>query len=130
MSVFRKIAPILKSTADKLGDDLTKDRPGYHESLRTFEERRIDWEEDGIRKAIIIQPKFTSKGVDSSFWSLVNVAWIPVERKGGKRAWSRSLIDHQPFDRIESEIKDLLKVSLANLATVTESDLTWPANRQ
>ena len=124
MSVFRKIDPILESTAKQLGAELSKDRLDYHESLRTFEERRIDWEKDGVRKGIIIQPKFTLKGVDSSFWSLVNVAWIPIEKPGGKKTWSKNLILDQPFELIENKLELLLKESIQILQDVTVHDLT------
>jgi hypothetical protein len=54
MSRFKNIDKKLKDLSEKLGAELTKDRPSYPEALRTFEERRIDWTENGISKAIII----------------------------------------------------------------------------
>ena len=64
MSRFKNIDSNLIELASKLNGKLTKDRPDYPEVLRIFEERRIDWIENGIMKAIIIQPNFEANGVN------------------------------------------------------------------
>ena len=66
MSLFKDIDGNLESVAKKLNAKLTIDRPWAPKSLHPFEERRIDWEENGLNKAIIIQPSFGS----TTKWSL------------------------------------------------------------
>jgi hypothetical protein len=75
MSRFNLIDDKLSGLANKLNAKLTKDRPEYPEVLRTFEERRIDWNDGEISKAIIIQPNFEATRVNTAIWNLINIAW-------------------------------------------------------
>jgi len=52
LSRFENIDWKLDELARKLKGELTKDRPSYPEILRTFEERRIDWIDNGIIKLL------------------------------------------------------------------------------
>ncbi len=74
MSRFKEIDSKLEKLSAKLDAKLTKDRPNSPEVLRTFEERRIDWVDNNICKAIIIQPTFESNGVNSKIWNFINIA--------------------------------------------------------
>ncbi len=58
---FKYIDIFLEQFSDTMGAELTKNRSNYPHSLRSFQERRIDWKENDIRKAIIIQPLFGFK---------------------------------------------------------------------
>jgi len=102
---------------------LSFDRPNYPEALRTFEERRIDWVENSIHKAIIIQPNFTSTGVDSTKWSFINLAWITKKGIAQKPGHRITLIEKGDFDEIEYRINELLSQSITNLQTVKLSDI-------
>ncbi|NUY80489.1 hypothetical protein HUK80_06245 [Flavobacterium sp. MAH-1] len=126
MKRFRDIDPIIEHYATELGARLTKDRPGYPQQLRTFEERRIDWVENDIRKAIIIQPNFEATGVNTDLWNFINVAW----REGGYSSvplqWYKSLVTSKDFARIVNQIEKLLEESVRNLGNVRLEDLERP----
>ena len=125
MSIFIKVDPLLSELAAEIGTSVTKDRPNYPETLRTFEERRIDWNDGIIRKAIIIQPTFEFTGVNSELWNFLNVAWIDKIHNGSKPNWSRTLIEKQTFNTIEENINNLLKSSLDVLKQISEKDLHY-----
>ena len=120
MSRFKNIDPKLEKLSIKLEAELSKDRPEYPESLRTFEERRIDWEHTGIFKAVIIQPTFESQGVNQKLWNFINVAWIYSPRK---IKWSQVLVYQKEFMVIESMIDSLLEESEKRLSKITINDL-------
>ena len=46
MSIFEEIDPILDEAAKRVNGQIERDRPGYPEALRTFEERRITWRQN------------------------------------------------------------------------------------
>jgi len=123
MSRFDNIDIKLEKLSAKLGVELIKDRPSYPEALRTFEERRIDWVENGINKAIIIQPTFTSTGVDSSNWNFINLAWIKKGHIAQKPGWIKNLVYQKDFNEIENGIDNLLKESIMNLQAVKIEDV-------
>ena len=123
MSRFNLIDDKLTEFAKKLNAKLTKDRPGYPEVLRTFEERRIDWIEDNINKAIIIQPTFEATGVDSSIWNFINIAWYDDAYPVLRRGWINKLVDKREFELIENNIDILLNKSEVNLKKITMADL-------
>ena len=66
MSIFVNIDKTLKIFAKNIFAQLTIDRP-FPQNY--FEERRIDWIENGINKAILIQPNFEIDGVNSKKWN-------------------------------------------------------------
>ncbi len=123
MSRFQNIDAKLNQLATRLNARLTKDRPGYPEVLRTFEERRIDWIDGQIKKAIIIQPVFESRGVNSALWNFFIIAW--VEKNGVPKlpAWERTLIAESDFQTIKDSIDDLLIVSENKLKRIQIEDL-------
>lgn len=123
MSRFKNIDEKLEKLCAKLGAKLTKDRPGYPEVLRTFEERRIDWMEEDIYKAIIIQPTFESKGVNQEIWNFINIAWCDFDDQGNRTQWIDNLIDNQNFEIIESRIDELLLNSESALCKISKGDL-------
>ena len=122
MSRFKSIDHKLDALAESLGAELSRDRPGSHELLRTFEERRIDWEEQGIRKAIIIQPTFKLEGVDQSIWNMENVARY-TDQNGYRLKWRKSLVVKKEFSLIEENIDSLLSESVKNLTGLQHKDL-------
>ena len=65
----------MRTLANKMNAKVSKDRPEYPQALRTFEERRIDWIEDNINKAIIFQPNFELKGANEEKWNFGVAAW-------------------------------------------------------
>ncbi len=123
MSRFKNIDVKLDELSARLGTNLTKDRPGSPEVLRTFEERRIDWVEDGINKAIIIQPTFEITGVNLSIWNFINLAWIKKNGVAQKPGWAKNLITKMDFKVIEENIDILLNESLNNLKTIKIEDV-------
>jgi len=118
MSIFKNIDSKLEQISIQLKAKLTIDRPWEPEISRTFEERRLDWIDGGIYKAIIIQPLFEKNGVNQELWSLVNVAWIDF------MYWKTKLIDNKEFYIIEQSIDELLATSIQNLSKIKNSDLT------
>lgn len=123
MSRFNNIDSKLEVLSKKLNAVITKDRPDNPEPLRTFEERRIDWTQNDIRKAIIIQPSFELTGVNSNRWSFINIAWIEKIKSGFKPKWVKILVEKQEFSIIEEGIDELLINSVENLNRITEIDL-------
>ncbi|MFT5820068.1 MAG: hypothetical protein ACI8ZM_001302 [Crocinitomix sp.] len=123
MSLFKQIDAKLEQLSNKLGANLTKDRPEYPEALRTFEERRIDWEDSGILKAIIIQPTFKISGVDSKIWNFINFAWYYDKEAVGKKQWMKIWVEKKKFSIIESNIDDLLFQSEQTLLNIVMADL-------
>ena len=93
MNRFEKIESFIKKINQEIGGLISKDRPHFPEALRTFEERRIDWENSGIRKAILIQPTFEATGVNSDLWNftLVAWAWINNARVSYFRLWTKEI---------------------------------------
>jgi hypothetical protein len=118
MSRFREIDFKLISLAERLNAKLTKDRPEYPEVLRTFEERRIDWIDDNIHKAIIIQPNFEVNGVNSNVWNVINIAWLDDGKSISRPQWIELLLDKGQFETIEKNIDDLIKRSEENLTSI------------
>ena len=123
MSIFKNIDPILIETSKRLNAKLSKDRPHYPEALRTFEERRIDWLDNEINKAIIIQPTFEVSGVDSSLWNFVNLAWTKKNGVAQKPGWSKNLVLKEDFDIIEKSIDKLIDESIRNLQCISIADV-------
>lgn len=115
---FTKIDDKLENVAEKLNAKLTKDRPEYPEALRTFEERRIDWREGNIFKAIIIQPNFEEKGVNSTIWNFINIAWYDDGRSFERPQWINILADKTDFRVIEENIDSLLSQSEMGLKEI------------
>ena len=122
-SIFNKIDSKLIEFASKIGATLTMDRPGYPSELRTFEERRIDWTENEICKAVIIQPTFKANGVNSNKWNLINIAWFDNTDSNKRLQWFESLISEKEFKYIESDIANLIEKSYINLRRLTIKDL-------
>ncbi|GIQ57918.1 hypothetical protein Flavo103_10540 [Flavobacterium collinsii] len=123
MSRFKNIDPKLIDLASKLNGRLTKDRPDYPEVLRTFEERRIDWIESDIMKAIIIQPNFEANGVNSNIWNFVNVAIYDDGFSVSRPKWIEILVDQKDFIFIAENIDELLLKSEENLSNISMKDL-------
>lgn len=122
-SRFGDIDSKLEKLSKRLGAILTKDRPEYPQALRTFEERRIDWTQGKVRKAIIIQPTFEVTGVDSSRWNFINLAWHIDTQFSRKLKWRKTLVEQKAFGKIELVIDTLLEVSESNLISITVEDL-------
>jgi hypothetical protein len=123
MSRFDLIDDKLSELAKKLNAKLTKDRPEYPEVLRTFEERRIDWNDDEIGKAIIIQPTFEATGVNSTIWNFINIAWYDDAHSLKRPQWIDILVDESQFEAIEKNIDTLLSKSEENLKKIRMEDL-------
>lgn len=121
MSIFKRIDTQLLEVSKSLNTTLTKDRPEYPEVLRTFEERRIDWTENGIRKAIIIQPNFEITGVDSSKWTFRLVAWKGIGRK--RISVHEELVSKVDFSSINENIDLYLNKGVEFLKGITLEDL-------
>ena len=120
MSIFKNIELEIVSIGKELNAVISKDRPSSPQSFRTFEERRIDWEDNGIKKAIIIQPTFESKGVNSNLWNFRLVAWKGIAKK---RVYHKEIIEKSDFTIIESNIKELLKIGKETLLKIQDEHL-------
>ena len=123
MSRFKNIDSKLVDLANKLNARLAKDRPDYPESLRTFEERRIDWVENEIMKAIIIQPNFELNGVNSNIWNFINCAIYDDGWSVSRPKWIEKLVDQKDFTFIDENIDELLLKSEENLSNISMKDL-------
>lgn len=111
MSVFAHIEARLVQFAAEQPARLTRDRGG--ESLRSwgpnevgFEERRIDWQRDGFHLAIIMQPTFTVRGVDSTRWNFYTVAW--QNSVHGRLVAGQEMARGVPFAQLEAHTEQWL----------------------
>lgn len=116
MSIFAKIDEKLEALAHDVNAVLTRDR---NSTESDFEERRIDWIDNGIKKAIIIQPTFTANGIDNSRWNFFNLAWTLENGMAQKPTLLRTLIFEADFGQIEEQIDSLISQSQRNLMHVT-----------
>ncbi|MHC0445826.1 hypothetical protein ACWA1F_10455 [Flavobacterium sp. 3-218] len=123
MSRFKNLDSKLVDLTARLQGKLTKDRPSYPQSLRTFEERRIDWIDNGIMKAIIIQPNFEVNGVNSNVWNFINVAIFDDGYSFLRPKWINILVDQKDFAFIENNFEELLLKSEENLSNISITDL-------
>lgn len=126
MSIFAPIESKLTELSAAYQAVLTRDRNG--QSLRpmgpnhaSFEERRIDWQREGINLAIIIQPDFLATGVDTTKWNFRAVVW----QGGGheKRTAGQDFVTSMPFQYIEERIESLLMKACSYLNSIKMSDL-------
>lgn len=126
MSLFTSIDPKLRIIADQLQAKLKIDREW--DPTASFEERRIDWIQNGINKAIIIQPTFESTGVDSKRWNFYVFACITINGVARKPGWRKELVVKKDFSVIELEIDKLLKVAVKHLIEVEIEDVAKRKN--
>ncbi|MBT1706564.1 hypothetical protein, partial [Chryseosolibacter indicus] len=111
----------LETLASKVNAKVSKDRPDYPERLRTFEERRIDWIDHTINKAIIFQPNFESKGVNEEKWTFSVAAWY-FEGTTDLR-FSEDLVKEKPFESIANQLDRLLIDAVDRLAKINMVEL-------
>jgi hypothetical protein len=118
MTYLKEIDQQLSRVAKELNAYISKDRI-------EVEERRIDWTEDGIQKAIIIQPVFEDLGVNHSLWNFINFAWIDlgIPEKFLWPRWEKRLAARVELDYIIGNIEELLSQSIANLKSIDRRDL-------
>jgi hypothetical protein len=111
----------LEALANKLSAKVSKNRPGQPESLRTFEERRIDWIDIDINKAIIFQPNFELEGVNEDKWNFLIAAWHfegPVHLR-----FTRYLVKEKPFNLVANQLTELLIAAVEHLSTIDMIEL-------
>lgn len=111
----------MMTLANKMNAKVSKDRPEYPQALRTFEERRIDWIEDNINKAIIFQPNFESKGVNEEKWNFGVAAWY-FEGTTDLR-FSEELVKEEHFESIVYQLDELLVDAVDRLAKINMIEL-------
>lgn len=107
--------------ANKINAKLSKDRPDYPEVLRTFEERRIDWIDSNINKAIMLQPNFESKGINDEKWNFAVAAWYFEETIDLQ--FTEELVKEKQFDTIANQLDELLSVAYQRLAKINRTEL-------
>ena len=122
MSIFVNIDKTLKIFAKNIFAQLTIDRP-FPQNY--FEERRIDWIENGINKAILIQPNFEIDGINSRKWNLTLVAWT-YNNIEDRIQWIDYLVEEKNFEVIENNIEDFLKISYKKLKSIKIDNLSKP----
>jgi len=123
MNRFKNIDFIIENFSKKLNAKLTKDRPDYSKALGTFEERRIDWIDNDINKAIIIQPNFEETGVNQNLWNFINIAFYDDGESIYPLKWNKNLVEERDFSVIENSIQKLLSDSILNLENVQIENL-------
>lgn len=119
MNYFKGIDSSLNSLASKLGGRVSYDRPSFPNPIP---ERRIDWTTGEMKKAIIIQPTFTSSGIDLNAWNYTIVAWM--NEFTNRKQYVSNLVDKKEIELIQNSIVELLRKSESILEDISESDLT------
>ncbi|MCG7754803.1 hypothetical protein [Flavihumibacter cheonanensis] len=123
MGLFQNIDFKLINFSNNIGAQLSRDRPEYPEELKIFEERRIDWIDDGINKAIIIQPDFEINGVNKESWNFILFAWYNDANSVDIPRWIEILISKKNFNFIESQIDKLLEEAIFKLNNIEKINL-------
>lgn len=118
MNYFKDIDHRLDSLASKLGGTVSYDRPFIPDPIP---ERRIDWKSGVIKKAIIIQPTFNSKGIDLSAWNYTVVAWM--NEFTNRKQYVFNLVEKKEIGLIQKSIAELLQKSELILEDISESEL-------
>ncbi|HQR93921.1 MAG: hypothetical protein B7Y15_10445 [Bacteroidetes bacterium 24-39-8] len=87
--------------------------------------RQIQWVDGPIGKAIIINQNFENGILDSPNWDFFNIAWLQEGKTPakGRPFWNKCLLKNIAFKIIESEIDQLVKMSLENLNAINKTDL-------
>ena len=111
----------LETLANKMNAKVSKNRPGYPEQLRTFEERRIDWINNNVNKAIIFQPNFESDGVNEEKWNFGVAAWYFQGRIDLR--FSQELVKEKQFDFITNQLDHLLMAAVKCLTEISMTEL-------
>lgn len=120
---MKNIDDKLKNFSETINGSFKINRPDSPKAVINFEERRIDWLEDNIHKAIIIQPTFELNGVNSELWNFINFAWINDLTSHPRPQWKQYLAEQEPFYIIERNIDSFLKKSKEDLGNIKYSDL-------
>lgn len=128
MSRFTQIDPKLSKLSNKLRAKLTIDRDW--DPTANFEERRIDWIENDIHKAIIIQPTFESTGVNQKLWNLIAIAWSNDLQSGFHPTSKKMVIEQENFEQIENNIDRSLEISTEFLSEITKEHLRLPERKE
>ena len=118
----------MRTLANKMNAKVSKDRPEYPQALRTFEERRIDWIEDNINKAIIFQPNFELKGANEEKWNFGVAAWY-FEGTTDLR-FSENLVKETHFESIANQLDQLLIDAVGRLSQINMAELEWLNNER
>ena len=126
MSLFAQVDAHLMQCAAEQQAVLTQNRGGmsllaWGPNHSSFEERRIDWQQDGINRAIIIQPDFLATGVDTTRWNFRAVVWQDSGHQ--KRTACQNLATSVPSKYIEERIERLLAEACTYLNNIRVSDL-------
>lgn len=87
--------------------------------------RQIQWVDGPIGKAIIINQNFENGNLDEPNWDFFNIAWLQEGKTPakGRPLWNKYLLKNIDFKKIETDIDQLLKMSLENLNAVKKTDL-------
>lgn len=111
----------LNAFANKINAKVTRGRRGYPGPLRTFEERRIDWVDEKINKAIVFQPNFELKIVNDEKWNFRIVAWYfegPIDLR-----FLEELVREKQFDFIVNQLDQLLGLAVERLSKINMIEL-------
>ena len=87
--------------------------------------RHHPWIENGINKAILIQPNFEIDGINSKKWNLTLVAWT-YNHIEDRIQWIDYLVEEKNFEVIENNIEDFLKISYKKLKSIKIDNLSKP----
>jgi hypothetical protein len=127
MSVFAQLDARLIQFATEQQTVLTRNRENHWPlapELLGFEERRVDWQRDGMNLAVIIQLNFLATGVDTTKWNFIAVAW--QYRKGATFSADKELVASMPFGYIEEQVESLLAEASSYLHSLQPDDLRRP----
>lgn len=132
MKRFNQIDKKLNALAKKLGVTVATSGGGHSFDGVTVPEdklvmRRLIWLDGSIGKAIIIDQNFENRNIDAPDWDFINLAWFngEVSNSKGRPFWQKNLLKKVKFEKIESNIDQLLKESLDSLAAIKQSDLGY-----
>jgi hypothetical protein len=132
MNQFSQIDTKLKALAKEIGATLETTVGGHSingvdvpkEKLAL---RQIQWVDGPIGKAIIINQNFDNGNLDAPNWDFFNIAWLQEGKPNakGRPFWKKNILKNIDFNKIETDIDQLLEQSLDNLKEIKKTDLKY-----
>jgi hypothetical protein len=131
-NVFLKIEDKLNAIAKSHGTtvETTGGGSSFDEIIVPKEKiqfRKIIWIDGNIGKAIIINPNFQNRNIDTPDWDFVILAWQQDggSKEKGRPFWEKRLLQKVNFVTIEKNIDQLLQQAIEKLSSVKKTDLGY-----
>ena len=114
----------LEGFAKKYNTQVTSPKITYYPQVEdSLESRQIEWVDDNIGKALMIQPHQKSSGISSKTWDVYNLAWLINAPTWEKPFCRYDLLKNAELTTLERNIDQLLSQSEQKLGSIKIEDL-------